>query len=169
MAGRPRKAPNALAGHRAPRQGLKIVPNPERPPPPKPPTGLLKWTRERWDAYWSAPISDHVDRDSDLHKVESFFEFVDERRRAWTAYRRKRFVPGSMGQLRLNPVWKVVLECEQRIDRLGDELGLSPLARARLGIAFGEAASAMRELEEAMNEPDEPRGPQPIEGEWKPL
>ena len=48
-------------------------------------------------------------------------------------------VRGSKDQLRLNPVADLVTKLETIILRLETELGLTPMSRARLGIATGQA------------------------------
>jgi hypothetical protein len=57
MAGRPRKAPNALAGHRAGRAPLKLVP-PSEPAPPAP-AGLLPEVATIWVRYWTSATAVH--------------------------------------------------------------------------------------------------------------
>lgn len=177
MVGRPRKAPNALAGHRARPDRLEIVPvehNGARPRPPAIPRGVLKRSKEIWERFWASELSDHVDREADLYRVERWIREVDELERAWRLFRSERFVTGSMGQIRLNTVWRVVQDCEARVARAEEQFGMTPLARARLGLTLGQAGNALEDLNRRMNEPDESRQPRVvragvIEGDWKPL
>ncbi|MGW7410482.1 hypothetical protein ACWGI9_43625 [Streptomyces sp. NPDC054833] len=40
---------------------------------PSPPSGLLKATRERWEAYWSSPVAKLADPVGDLPALERLF------------------------------------------------------------------------------------------------
>lgn len=180
MAGRARKAPNAIAGHRKRPADLRALPAPvedaEELPAPTAPRGLLARSRDIWKRFWSSELSEHVDREADMYRVERWIRDVDELERAWRLFRSERFVTGSMGQVRINTVWKVVQDCEARVRLAEDQLGMTPLARARLGLTLGQAGNALDELNRRMNEPDEPKRPRPatqngqvIEGDWSPL
>ena len=176
MAGRPRKAPNAIAGHRAKPRGQIVALPPvaveESPPAPACPRGVLKRSREIWARFWESELADHVDRTADLYRVERWIRDADELERAWRLFRQARFVTGSMGQTRLNTVWKVIQDCEARIAKADEQLGMTPLARARLGLTLGQAGNELAELNRRMNQPDEPARPRPVntvEGEFQPL
>lgn len=142
MAGRPRKAPNALAGHRAGRAPLKLVPPSE--PPPTPPPGLADASIAIWDRYWRAAVSSQVDRDSDLAAVERWIWYVDELGRARRAYRRQHMTKGSTGQPALHPIWRTIPSLEAMIRNLEEALGMTPIARRRLGYAIGGPATGRR-------------------------
>ncbi len=175
MAGRPRKAPNAIAGHRTKATPFALVPSTvvDIEPPPATPRGLLARSRGIWDRFWGCELSDHVDRGADLYRVERWIRAVDELERAWRTYRSARLVTGSMGQVRINTIWRVVQDCEAFVAKAEEQLGMTPLARARLGLTLGQAGNTLEELNRRMNASDEPPGPHrgkaPIEGEWKPL
>ncbi len=184
MAGKPRKAPNAIAGHRTKQPitssaaaALSVVavsaPEEERVVPAVPP-GILKRSREIWARFWKSELADHVDREGGLYRIERWIRDVDELERAWRLFRSERFVTGSMGQTRLNTVWRVIQDCEARVAKAEEQLGMTPLARARLGLTLGAEANTLADLNRRMNEPDEARGarlvnPKTIEGEWSPL
>lgn len=183
MAGKARKNPNQLAGHRQGRASLAAIAvrtaeDRAANVPQMPTVGagvprFLQVTRRAWQLYWTSELSDHVDRTADLYRVERWIRVVDTAERAWRTCQQDWVALGSMGQVRLNPMFKVVEFCEAQLKVAEEQLGMTPLARARLGIAFGEAASALDKLQDAMNEPDEPKGPRAmgntIEGTWEPL
>ena len=187
MVGRPRKPPNAIAGHRAKVPRLPAASSsataPALPAPgqsddgdgiPAYPRGILKHSREIWVRFWRSELAGKVDRQGGMYRVERWIRYVDELERAWRLYRQARFVPGSMGQTRVNTVWRVIQDCEANIVKAEDQLGMTPLARARLGLTIGEAALTVDELNRRMNQPDEPMGPRlvnpdAIEGEFQPL
>ena len=47
---------------------------------------------------------------------------------------------------------------EEKILKLEQELGLTPLARQRLGIAYGEAQMGFKQLQQLLQEDDERSG-----------
>jgi hypothetical protein len=93
--------------------------------------------------------------------LQRLFTYYDEWERSMRAYRRRRLVTGSTGQPKLNDLGKFCLELESKIERLEDKLGITPMARMRLGIAFGEARKTLeeinREVDEGIQEADDPR------------
>ena len=131
MAGRPRKNPNSIAGKRQ-EAPLQLVPRGLEPPPA--PTGLLSRSRELWDRYWRSAIAANVERASaDLAPIERWIRYCDEWDRAFAGFRRERLVEGSTGQQVASPLWRVLMDLEGKIRGLESELGMTPLARARLG------------------------------------
>ena len=71
---------------------------------------------------------------------------------------------GSTGQPKVNPLIELVLKLEDKMLKLENELGLTPLARQRLGIAFGEAAMNLTNLTEILeNDWDDYEDPRIIE------
>ena len=59
---------------------------------------------------------------------------------------------GSQGQPKVNPLIDLTIKLESSILKLEQELGLTPLARQRLGIAFGEAQVGFKQLQEFLKE-----------------
>ena len=55
-------------------------------------------------------------------------------------------VLGSQGQPVANPLARVVLGYDAEIRQLEDRLGLSPRARANLGISVGEAVKKLEDM-----------------------
>lgn len=161
MSGRPRKAPNTLAGHRPQRQGTALSTVGERLPAPELPKwaqdarrGWLAVTKERWDRFWDAPITDGVvlERRGDMMAVERYFVLLDELERAWRGYREKRVLANG----RVNPLFKVAMEIEGRMMQMDQKLGLTPMDRLRMGISFGEAAKGFDDMmSRAMGNSDE--------------
>lgn len=121
-------------------------------PPPRCPEKLggtvpLPSTVDAWDRVWSSNITAVVDRESDMEAFVRWASLLDERERALRAFRRKRMVKGSMGQLVLSPLWDVVRSCDTELRALEDRIGLTPKARLQLGITYAEAAGSLAELE----------------------
>lgn len=114
---------------------------------PKPPPGMLAATRRAWARYWKSDVASVV-TDADHDAIERLFLLRDEHARAMRAVRStgQRLVSGSRNQPRLNPIYDLIFKLEGAIHTLETELGASPLARARLGIAVGQATLTAAEL-----------------------
>jgi P27 family predicted phage terminase small subunit len=108
---------------------------------------MLAATRRAWERYWRSDVAT-VATDADRDLVERLFVLRDEHARALRTVRStsERLVSGSRQQPRLSPLLDLVFKLEGAIHTLETELGLSPLARARLGIAVGQATLTAAEL-----------------------
>jgi P27 family predicted phage terminase small subunit len=62
---------------------------------------------------------------------------------------------GSKGQPTINPLIMLTLKLEEKVLKLEQELGLTPLARQRLGIAFGEAQMGFKQLQQLLTDDEE--------------
>lgn len=112
----------------------------------------LAETVQAWDRLWRSNVVSVVDLASDMEAVVRWVSLLDERERAFRAFRRKRVVEGSQGQPTLNPLWKVVSSCDSELRALEDRIGLSPKARLQLGITYGEAVKSLDELNDMFDE-----------------
>lgn len=117
---------------------------------PELPGGLLKATRQWWAQLWADPIAS-VFEPSDVGALRRLATLVDERERAFRAFRRGRVVAGSKGQPRLHPLGRLVADLDVEIRNLEDRFGLSPQARLRLGVQFAESARSLDELNRRLN------------------
>lgn len=151
--GRPRKAVTERQGRRSPLVALTRQDLPAVLPPPPP--RLLRSTRELWQSLWLSPLAQVWDPVTDRLAVEELVRLVDERERAWRAFRRERLVPGSQGQPRLNPLWRLIQDTTAQITQLSDRLGLTPRARLQLGITFSQAAMGIAELNRMLDDEDD--------------
>jgi P27 family predicted phage terminase small subunit len=125
--------------------------------PPSAPTGLLKASREDWAAFWRSPLGSLV-VEADYPALRRLFTLYDERFRAYQGFRKARLVAGSMGQTVLSPLFAAMKSMDAEIRALEDRFGLSPIARLRLGVALGEAAKSLEELNRGLDDDldDEP-------------
>ena len=125
---------------------------PLAPPPvavtvPEPPGGLLKCSRERWESFWRSTVSQAVDYVSDRPRLERWIRWLDEWERTYRKLRKAELVTtGSMGQQRLNPLARYLALCEDAIQKAEHDLGLSPMARLKLGITLGQARTTLAEF-----------------------
>lgn len=141
------------------RNGLELVSDNGNIQIPDPPPRLLKVTRDDWDAYWSSPLAEAVEIGTDLPAIRRLFTLRDERERAYRGYRKERFVKGSQGQGVLNPLARHMSAMDTEIRQLEDRLGLTPKARAQLGIRIGKGKRTLDDLNRALklDTEDDPR------------
>ena len=113
---------------------------------PRRPTGLGDRGRREWPRIWTAGAS-WLQPDQD-------YPWVEQIARAWddiAAYRRLiraegLVQTGSQGQPVAHPLIAEVRRCEDTIRKCLAEIGFSPAARARLGLAQVKTASKLDEL-----------------------
>lgn len=156
--------------HRAPKRpelGVVEAKAPDFVIPPAP-IGLLKVSKDRWEAYWRSAISSAVDLNADFGLVERWIRSVDEWHRAYRSFRKERVTTGSTGQLVLSPLAKLISQLESEIGRCEQQLGLTPIARLKLGLTANQerltAAALNRSLsEEDASSPDRDA----IDAEWE--
>lgn len=164
MAGRPHKAPNALAGHRAERKPapLRALAGGKRGPEcsncrelrhrcdlhvPPLPTGIrFQATKVRWREMWRSDVSGHWDERAHMGALTRYILLHDQWHWARAAVRKEPTVEGSKGQPRINPLAAELPKIEVMMGRLEDQLGLTPLAALRLGWVGG-AAGGERSIE----------------------
>jgi P27 family predicted phage terminase small subunit len=112
-------------------QVLELVTTPAPPEPPadvKNETVLAAWTN-----LWQADIARYIHA-SDMPTVHRLFRLYQEFEDALERYQLAPAVKGSQGQLRVNPFLDAAMKIETAIHRLENEVGLTPMARARLGL-----------------------------------
>lgn len=125
-------------------------------------------TREAWREYWSSPIAGVVEVRSDLVALRRLFGSYDEHERGLRAFRRQRFVVGSQGQPRLSPLADHLARLDTSIRALEDRFGLTPSARLKLGVEFGNMHRSLADLNAAFDADAvaDPRVVKP--SEWEP-
>jgi len=122
---------------------------------PLPPADLLDTSVERWNAFWSSPLTRVIVPELDLDTIETLFRLRDERDRALRAGRRKRLVPGSQGQPVLNPLLDYAIKVQKDVRALEDRLASSPKSRLVLGVLFGDAHRSIDDLNTDLDEADD--------------
>ena len=136
---------------------------------PRAPAGLLASSRKRWRAYWESNLAQAADRQVDLPRIERWIETTDEYERVNAIFKQTRLVKGSTGQPALNPLASYLANLSAELRAAETELGMTPLARQRLGIAYGQARLTVHELGQLLSERiDEPGEVEPWEAEWAP-
>ena len=148
----PKKA-ELKTGHRD--NGLQVLKGGAEFTKPKPKHQWLAATKRNWKNYWNSELASTA-QSVDLPAFFRLFQFYDEVDRA------NRMIlklgnngllsVGSQGQPKVNPLIDLTIKLESSILKLEQELGLTPLARQRLGIAFGEAQVGFKQLQEFLKE-----------------
>ena len=128
------------------RWGAQLVRSAQVEAVPEAPRDLLRVTRELWKSYWASAVAEVVERATDLPAIRRLFTLHDERERAYRAYRKDRLVEGSKGQPVVNPIARQMSSMDAEIRQLEDRLGLTPKARAQLGVTFGKAQRSLEDL-----------------------
>lgn len=118
---------------------------------PEPPAGLTEPTLASWDIYWASPVASVAD-EVDLPAIRRLFGLYDQYEKAASIASQALVVKGSVGQIRVNPLAEHMLKLEGAILRLENELGLTPMARARLGLAVTEVGKTIEELNQLANQ-----------------
>lgn len=110
---------------------------------PEPPPGLTARTKGTWVKFWTSSVSAVVNLESDVEVLNRWILNVDEWHRVIRQIRREgRVVDGSKGQPTAHPLIGYKGNLETAIKDAENQLGLTPAARARLGIKFAEAKKA---------------------------
>ncbi len=118
---------------------------------PEAPNYLLPEVREAWDEYWESPLA------TSSLAVDKFVLFrLFSYRNQWFGFHQalqdlgpqEMIIDGSREKsaIQLHPYAKHMLKLEEKINMLEKELGLNPLARARLGIDMGNAKLTWDEM-----------------------
>ncbi len=116
--------------------------------PPRPSSEWLAQTKRDWKALCA-------DRPGQLQErhvpaVRRLFKLRDQFARAMQGVDAAMLVKGSVGQIRLNPLADYAVRTLAAIDRMENELGLTPMGEARLGLTAVTAAVTLEELNKAL-------------------
>ena len=83
---------------------------------------------------------------ADTPVLQRLFGMRDAQARAMARWRKTPYIEGSQGRPVKNPAFDEGMVLERAIVALEDRIGLSPKARANLGIAIGQARLTAAEL-----------------------
>jgi P27 family predicted phage terminase small subunit len=149
------KQKDKLTGHRD--NSLTMLSGGKQLLTPKPNSRWVAKTIKYWEEYWNSELASTAQA-VDLPAFYRLFQFYDEVERANRVVARQGnaglLAEGSKGQAVINPLIQLTLKLEEKILKLEQELGLTPLARQRLGIAFGEAQMGFQQLQQLLQQDD---------------
>ena len=154
--GRLPKQKDKLTGHRD--NSLNVIQGGKSFETPKPNSRWLTKTRSYWKEYWDSELASTAQR-VDFPAFYRLFQYYDEVERANRTIQnmgnKGLLSVGSTGQPTINPLIMLTLKLEEKVLNLEPELGLTPLARQRLGIAFGEAQMGFKQLQQLLTDDEE--------------
>lgn len=154
--GRLPKQKEKLVGHRD--NSLTVIDGKGGIEKPLPNSKWTTSTKRYWDEYWSSEISSATQM-VDLPALYRLFQFYDEVERANKTIARQGnaglLSTGSKGQATINPLITLTMKLEEKILKLEQELGLTPLSRQRLGIAYGENQMGFHQLQQLLQADEE--------------
>jgi len=154
--GRIPKQKDKLTGHRD--SSLSVIQGGKAFETPKTNSRWLAKTKRYWNEYWDSDLASTAQK-VDFPAFYRLFQFYDEVERANRTIQNMGnsglLGVGSTGQPTINPLITLTLKLEEKILKLEQELGLTPLARQRLGIAFGEAQMGFKQLQQLLQDDEE--------------
>ena len=112
----------------------------------------LEVTQRAWDAYWRSDLVQVV-TEVDLQAVRRLFDAYDRYDRLMDILLETPTVE-ARGEVRAHPAEMMAHRLDGQILKLEAELGLTPLARQRLGIAVGKATMTADEMNRRFRESD---------------
>ena len=152
------------------KRALIVLPDraPSRAPSPAVPPGLTKSAQSLWRRFWRSPVAGAINPDADRYLLVRWIQAVNEREITYPLLIAARLVKGSTGQLVLSPLARYLNQLEVTIAWCETQMGMTPAARARLGIALGvealTAAELNRQLDASVARPT--REPEAWESDW---
>jgi P27 family predicted phage terminase small subunit len=153
--GRLPKQKENLVGHRD--NSLTVIEGKGAIEKPLPNSKWTVATKRYWDEYWASDISNATQM-VDLPALYRLYQFYDAVERANKTIARQGNAgllgTGSKGQATINPLITLTMKLEEKILKLEQELGLTPLSRQRLGIAYGENQMGFHQLQQLLQQDD---------------
>lgn len=120
---------------------------------PEPPEHIGEHAVRIWNQLGVSLLAGAIDLQTDYAILERWVTYVDrwyalERRLRQLIEARRDIVVGSTGQEVPHPLYKMVKDTEAMIRSIEKDLGLSPMARARLGLTVAEGQMVASQLNE---------------------
>ena len=109
------------------------------------PRGLCQQAQDAWRNFWTDVVRGAVQA-ADIEVVLRWVANIDRYRRLLGEADRETMVIGSTGQPKPNPLYDLAYKVEASIVEAERQLGVGPLNRMRLGVAFTESVKSMAEL-----------------------
>jgi len=118
---------------------------PLSPKVPAAPEGLSEALQEQWRDVWTSQVGRAIQPHHEP-ALRRLFTLRGQFEMAMRVVEEQPMVQGSTGQPRANPMADYALRVDAAILRLENELGLTPLSQAKLGMAVGSAQLTLEEL-----------------------
>lgn len=149
--------------HQGPQPRADLTLLPSKLQAPAPPDGLPERWATEWIEFWRSEISRTVLPES-MPALRRLFGYRAELDRLNDA-NPDPLVPGSQGQMVLNPILRRTGQLEAQIVALEDRFGLTPKARIMLGASLADTARSLEDLNARYRKSD----PEAAEGREAPL
>tara|TARA_B100000029_G_scaffold421481_1_gene427787 strand:+ start:27 stop:545 length:519 start_codon:yes stop_codon:yes gene_type:complete len=144
------KAPTQLHGRS--KSSLKLLEG-ENFDPGEPP---FEHQRQEWDEYWASPAGAAA-RPEDKPAVVRLFKLRANFEACLNFAAEEPQVVGSTGQVRPNPFFDTALKIEAALVRLENELGVTPKARAALGLTAASAQLTVAQINDRLSAAVKPK------------
>lgn len=129
-------------------------------PPPDPRWGDSDYLVAEWNAAWASPVAATWNQETDLATLRRLFDIRYEIECMEAAVGSNYMVKGSTGQDVVHPLIKERDSLRDQALKLEDRVGLSPMARLKLGVELGRAADSLEQMNAGLDgelDDDDPR------------
>lgn len=134
--------------------------------PPYPDLKLQK-TKNIWDSFWRSTVARAIDWDSDQVALTRWAQLTDRWFRIMNQLEKEGpTIPGSKGTEVLNPLSQEQARIATQIKDLEAQLGLTPMARARLGLTAAEGQLLAAQLNEMVRQEDSTTNVVELMSDW---
>ena len=123
--------------------------------------------RRAWRDFWQSPVAQAVDRRADMPALMMWAHALNEWHTVIPVFEGQRVVAGSQGQPVLNPLNTYLREQAELIQHYEQHFGMTPRARAQLGLTIGAAKLTAQELNRRLGQDPVAAVPAPWEREWE--
>lgn len=115
--------------------------------PPEPPPGLSEGIEAAWGAFWRlAPLSKRVSA-ADLLPLVRLFQLYEIYTKTIADFMEEPYILGERGKLVAHPGWSIANAAMRQILPLERQFGVTPKARAELGISLDMATNPVQGAE----------------------
>jgi P27 family predicted phage terminase small subunit len=152
LSGARQKAPGQLVNQRGGRGRALVVRKKDGAKAPPAPRGLSAYGRKRWREFWKSDAAAAVSLESDGERIYRWIVAVEERERYWQIASGEPLVLTVRGLVK-NPLWTVIRQLTDEIQRAEEHFGMTPLSRFRLQLNAAEAESSIDDLMRKLSRP----------------
>lgn len=157
------RRPSRLAGRIIPLDGER---DRRRKAPPLP-ADYDPSVRRAWRDFWRSPVAQAADRAADLPALLMWAHALNEWQRVVPVVQETPTVEGSQGQPVLNPLVSYLRHLAETIHHYELHFGMTPRARAQLGLTIGAAKLTAQELNRRLGVKPATTTPAAWEEEWE--
>ena len=146
MAGTRQKPIDQLVNRRGGRGDKRLVVTGGPKVVPAPPAGLSRYAVQRWKQFWDSDVAAAVDVGSDAERLYRWVQAIDAREKVWRIVMAEPLVINRNRETVKHPLWPVLRQLTDEIQRAEEAFGMTPLSRFRLQFTKTEAAHSLEDL-----------------------